>query len=92
MSLVATSVAIPLSPYLSECPSARALCRIPISLFAPPQYIEYLDNREDLDKLELLLASKGASNLVYITSLEGVGNIRVIIVVDIVRENIGVGK
>jgi len=40
----------------------------------------------------LLLVSKGASNLVRITSLEGVGNIRVILIVDIVRENIEVEK
>ena len=56
------------------------------------KYIECLDNREDLDKLELLLVSKGASNLVRVTSLEGVGNMRIILIVDIVRRNIRVGK
>ena len=48
---------------------------------------ECLDNREDLDELESLLASKGASNLVRVTSLEGVGDTRVILIVDIVRKN-----
>jgi len=40
----------------------------------------------------LLLASKGASNLVYITSLEGVGNIYITRVVDIVGKDIEVEK
>ena len=40
----------------------------------------------------MLLVSKGASNLVCITSLEGVGDIRVTIVADIVREDVEVGK
>jgi len=40
----------------------------------------------------LLLVSKGASNLVRVTSLEGVGDIRVILTADIVRENVGVEK
>ena len=54
--------------------------------------MECLDDREDLDKLELLLASKGASNLVRVASLEGVGDTRVILTADIGRGNTRVEK
>ena len=56
------------------------------------KYAECLDDREDLDKLDSLSASKDASNSVCATSLEGVGDMRAILTADIVRENAGAEK